>query len=145
VLDVYCGTGGISIYLSNEVSKVIGVEMVEPAVRDAIRNSANNGIANCRFIAGSAEDVLSQLKDQGERFETAIADPPRPGMHPKALTALVDLEPERIIYVSCNPEALGNDLRALEIAGYRSDHVQLVDMFPHTPHCEVVARVGRCG
>lgn len=142
-LDVYCGTGGISIYLSNKVSKSIGVEMVEPAVRDAVRNSANNGISNCRFIAGSAEDVLRQLKDQGERFETAIADPPRPGMHPRALQALVDLDPERIIYVSCNPEALGTDLGALESAGYRANHVQLVDMFPHTPHCEIVARAVR--
>ena len=141
VLDVYCGTGGISICLSKKASEVIGVEVVAPAVRDAVRNSANNGIGNCRFIAGSAEDVLHQLRDQGERFHTAIADPPRPGMHPKALQALVDLHPERIIYVSCNPEALGSDLKDLGAAGYRTDHIQLVDMFPHTPHCEVVARV----
>ena len=145
VLDVYCGTGGISIYLSSKASEVIGVEVVEPAVSDASRNSANNGIGNCRFIAGSAEDALRQLKDQGERFDTAIADPPRPGMHPKALQALVDLDPKRIIYVSCNPEALGSDLKDLEAAGYRSDHIQLVDMFPHTPHCEVVARVVKRG
>ncbi len=141
ILDVYCGTGAISLYLSQNAGHVLGIELVEGAVRDAVRNSAINGVSNCRFIAGAAEDILWQIREQGERFETVVTDPPRPGMHLKAITAICDLRPERIVYVSCNPEALGTDLKRLEAAGYKTDYVQLVDMFPHTPHCEVVARL----
>ncbi len=140
-LDVYCGAGGISLFLSERVGQVVGVEMAESAVRDAVRNSANNGVDNCRFISGAAEQVLRQLKSQGERFDVAVTDPPRPGMHPKALRALAELRPNRIIYVSCNPQALGTDLKCLEAEGYRTDYLQLVDMLPHTPHCEVLARL----
>ncbi len=141
ILDVYCGTGAISLYLSQRAGHVLGIEVVEGAVRDAVRNSAINGVSNCRFIAGAAEEILWQVRERGERFETVVADPPRPGMHLKAITAICDLRPERIVYVSCNPEALGTDLNRLEGAGYKTDYVQLVDMFPHTPHCEVVARL----
>ncbi len=141
ILDVYCGTGAISLHLSQKAGYVLGIEAGEGAVQDAIRNSAINGVSNCRFIAGAAEDVLWQIREQGERFETVVTDPPRPGMHLKAITAICDLRPERIVYVSCNPEALGADLVRLESSGYKTDYVQLVDMFPHTPHCEVVARL----
>ena len=141
MLDVYCGTGGISLFLSERARRVVGVEAEEEAVQDAVRNSANNGVTNCRFIPGAAQNVLRQLQVQGEQFGAAVADPPRAGMHPKALQALADLRPGRIVYVSCNPQALGADLKTLEDAGYRTDYAQLVDMFPHTPHCEVVARL----
>ncbi len=141
ILDVYCGTGAISLFLSQRAGYILGIDVVEGAVRDAVRNSAINCVSNCRFIAGAAEDILWQVREQGERFETVVTDPPRPGMHLKALTAICDLRPERIVYVSCNPEALGTDLKRLEGAGYKTDYVQLVDMFPHTPHCEVVARL----
>jgi 23S rRNA (uracil1939-C5)-methyltransferase len=140
-LDVYCGTGGISLFLSERVGQVVGVEVAESAVQDAVRNSANNGVDNCRFISGSAEQILHQLKVQGERFDVAVTDPPRPGMHLKALQALAELRPNRIVYVSCNPQVLGVDLKRLEAAGYRADYLQLVDMLPHTPHCEVLARL----
>ena len=141
ILDVYCGTGAISLYLSRRAGYVLGIEAVEGAVRDAVRNSAINGVSNCRFIAGAAEDILWQIREQGERFETVVTDPPRPGMHLKAIAAICEMRPERIVYVSCNPEALGTDLNRLEAACYKTDYVQLVDMFPHTPHCEVVARL----
>ena len=141
LLDVYCGTGAISLFLSEYAGEVVGVEVAEAALRDAVRNSANNGVGNCQFVSGPAERVLHQFKIQGERFDAAVIDPPRPGVHPKALQALIDLQPERIVYVSCNPQALGGDLKRLEAAGYRTDCLQLVDMFPHTPHCEVLARL----
>lgn len=141
ILDVYCGTGAISLHLSRRAGYVLGIEAGEGAVRDAVRNSAINGVTNCRFIAGTAEDILWQIREQGERFETVVTDPPRPGMHLKAVAAICDLRPARIVYVSCNPEALCADLVRLESSGYKTDYVQLVDMFPHTPHCEVVARL----
>jgi 23S rRNA (uracil1939-C5)-methyltransferase len=140
-LDVYCGAGGISFFLSEEAGSVVGVESSEAAVNDAARNSANNEVHNCSFVAGEAERVLGEMAARGERFECAVTDPPRPGMHPKALEALAGLRPSRIVYVSCNPKALGVDLGRLVSAGYRVDYLQLVDMFPHTPHCEVVARL----
>ena len=141
VLDVYCGTGGISLFLSEFVREVVGVEIAESAVKDAVRNGVKNGVDNCRFISGPAEEILQELKAKGERFDLAVTDPPRPGMHVKALEALARLGPKRIIYVSCNPQALGEDLKRLEKAGYQIDCVQLVDMLPHTPHCEVLARL----
>ena len=140
-LDVYCGTGGISLFLSERVGQVVGIEVAESAVQDAVRNSANNGVDNCRFISGAAEQILHQLKVQGEHFDVAVTDPPRPGMHLKALQALAELRPNRIVYVSCNPQVLGADLKRLQAAGYRTDYLQLVDMLPHTPHCEVLARL----
>lgn len=142
-LDAYCGTGAISLYLSEWVGEVVGLESSETAVGDAVRNSGNNNVENCQFVCGPAETGIRQLWAQGERFESVVVDPPRPGMHPKALGDLADMGPNRIVYVSCNPQALGSDLRRLENEGYRTDCVQLVDMFPHTPHCEVLARLVR--
>jgi 23S rRNA (uracil1939-C5)-methyltransferase len=145
ILDIYCGTGAISLFLSKQAFEVVGIELAESAVADAARNCANNGVGNCTFISGAAEDVLRQVRFRGEKFETVVTDPPRPGMHPKALEELCRLKARRIVYVSCNPQALGKDLRTLELAGYEINHVQLVDMFPHTPHCEVLARLEHAG
>jgi len=143
ILDLYCGTGAISLCLSRRSGRVVGIESDHGAVRDALRNSADNAVTNCEFISGAAEATLAQLVGAGDRFDAAVVDPPRAGMHAKALAGLVGLSPGRIVYVSCNPVALGADLRELEGAGYRTDYVQLVDMFPHTPHCEIVARLHR--
>ena len=145
MLDVYCGAGGISLFLSERAQHVVGVESSEPAVRDASRNSADNAVKNCSFVSGDAERVLEEMAARGERYGCAVTDPPRPGMHPKAVDALAALCPSRIVYVSCNPKALGEDLVRLSTLGYRTDYLQLVDMFPHTPHCEVLARLRRDG
>lgn len=141
VLDLYCGMGAISFFLSRLVDNVLGIEISAAAVQDAVRNSARNGISNCAFMAGPAEELMGQLTDQSERFDLVITDPPRVGMHPKAMDALVKLRPKKIVYVSCNPKALGQDLKVLCEAGYLVDYGQLVDMFPHTPHCEVLVRL----
>jgi len=143
VLDLYCGTGAISLFLSQEAQTVVGVELLEAALQDALRNAAANGIENCQFVAGKAEEVLGQMRARGEQFDSAVTDPPRAGMHPKALQAMADLAPETIVYVSCNPQALAMDLQRLEANGYKTDCLRLVDMFPHTPHCEVVVRLNR--
>lgn len=143
VLDAYCGTGGISLYLAPGSDRVLGVEASEDAVRDAARNSASNGVTNCSFVAGPAEDLLGQLCRQGESFNVAVTDPPRAGMHHKALRGLIDLSPDTIVYVSCNPAALATDAAALAAHGYRLNTLQLVDMLPQTPHCEVIARLCR--
>jgi 23S rRNA (uracil1939-C5)-methyltransferase len=143
VLDLYSGTGAISLQLAKRCRWVYGVEVTQAAVDDAARNAAANGIANCTFLAGEVRFVLPQLVSQGVSAQVVVADPPRAGFHPKALRALLQMGPARIVYVSCNPATLARDLGELVRGGYRLEWVQPVDMFPHTPHIEAVARLER--
>jgi 23S rRNA (uracil1939-C5)-methyltransferase len=141
VLDLYSGTGAISLLLARRCRAVYGIEVAQAAVDDARRNAKANGIENCTFLAGEVRAVLPQLVGRGVRAEVVVADPPRAGFHPKALRALVLLGPERVVYVSCNPATLARDLGELARGGYRVEWVQPLDMFPHTPHIEAVARL----
>ncbi len=141
VLDLYCGTGGLSLHLARAARSVLGVELLPQAVEDARRNAAANGVGNCAFRAGPAEDILQELQAAGERFDRVVADPPRAGMHQRVLAALSALRPPVVVCVSCNPLSLAGDLAALQEAGYFAEVLQPIDMFPQTPHCEVVARL----
>jgi len=143
VLDLYAGTGAISLLLARRCRRVYGIEVAQAAVDDAGVNAAINGIDNCTFIAGEVRFALPTLIAQGIRAEVVVADPPRAGFHPKALRALIQLAPSRIVYVSCNPATLARDVGDLVRGGYRPTWVQPVDMFPHTPHIEAVARLDR--
>ena len=142
-IDLYSGTGAISLLLARRCRWVYGVELAQAAVDDAGVNAAANGIANCTFLAGEVRFVLPSLIAKGVTAEVVVADPPRAGFHPKALSALVTLGPARIVYVSCNPSTLARDLGELVRGGYRVEWVQPIDMFPHTPHIEAVARLAR--
>jgi 23S rRNA (uracil1939-C5)-methyltransferase len=143
VLDLYAGTGAISLLLARRATRVYGVELSAPAVADAGRNARANGIDNCVFLPGEVRHVLPALMREGVRAEVVVADPPRAGLHPKAVTALAALTPERIVYVSCNPATLARDVGDLSRQGYHLEWVQPVDMFPQTPHIEAVARLSR--
>ena len=143
VLDLYSGTGAISLLLAGRARKVYGIELAPAAVADAVRNAAANGITNCTFLSGEVRHVLPALAADGVRPSVVVADPPRAGFHPKALGALAALAPARIVYVSCNPSTLARDLGDLVRQGYRLEWVQPVDMFPQTPHIEAVARLTR--
>ena len=143
VVDLYSGTGAISLLLARQAHAVYGIELVPAAIEDATRNAAANGIANCTFLAGEVRNVLPELLRRGVRAEVVVADPPRAGFHPKALRTVLALAPGRLVYVSCNPGTLARDLGVLVAGGYRLDAVQPIDMFPHTPHIEVVARLTR--
>jgi 23S rRNA (uracil1939-C5)-methyltransferase len=143
VLDLYSGTGAISLLLARHCRHVYGIEVSAAAVADAVRNAAANGIANCTFLTGEVRHVLPTLTAQGVRAPVVVADPPRAGFHPRALAALAALAPERIVYVSCNPSTLARDAGDLLGRGYRLEWVQPVDMFPQTPHIEAVARLRR--
>jgi len=143
VIDLFSGTGAISLLLARKCARVYGVELVPAAVADAHRNARENGIDNCTFLAGEVRHVLSELVSQGVRADVVVADPPRAGFHPKALAALVTLAPARIVYVSCNPSTLARDLGDLVRRGYVLDWVQPVDMFPQTFHIEAVAHMRR--
>jgi 23S rRNA (uracil1939-C5)-methyltransferase len=143
VIDLYSGTGAISLLLAQRCRWVYGIEVAQAAVDDAAVNAAANGVANCTFLAGEVRFVLPSLIARGVAAEVVVADPPRAGFHPKALHALVELAPARIVYVSCNPSTLARDVSELCRAGYRLEWVQPVDMFPHTPHIEAIARLAR--
>ena len=143
VLDLYAGTGAISLLLARRCRRVYGIEVAAAAVADAVRNARTNGIPNCTFLAGEVRHVLPSLMRDGVRAEVVVADPPRAGFHPKALHALAALGPDRLVYVSCNPATLARDLGAVVAGGYRLEWVQPVDMFPQTPHIEAVARLRR--
>ena len=143
VLDLYSGTGAISLLLARRARWVYGVELAPAAVDDAGANATANDITNCTFVSGEVRFVLPALIAKGVTAEVVVADPPRAGFHPKALHALITLGARRIVYVSCNPTTLARDLGELVRGGYRLEWVQPVDMFPHTPHIEAVARLER--
>lgn len=141
VLDLYCGIGTISIYLSPQAKNVIGVESLAQSVEDAQRNAQKNKVSNCEFICGEAKKVLSELITRGEKFDIVVVDPPRAGLHPNVVEYLSDIKIEKLIYVSCNPATLARDLKLFCERGYKLSQVQPVDMFPHTPHIETVVKL----
>ncbi|AUN18714.1 23S rRNA (uracil(1939)-C(5))-methyltransferase RlmD [Clostridium botulinum] len=138
VFDLYCGTGTIGQIVAPKAKKVIGVELIEEAVKAANENAKLNGLNNCEFIAG---DVAKVIKDVKQKPDIIILDPPRPGVHPAALEYVVKFEPKEIIYVSCNPKTLVDDLKYLIDNGYKIEKVKGMDMFPHTPHVECVVKI----
>lgn len=144
VFDLYCGIGTISLFAAKRAGKVIGVEIVEDAVKDAKKNAARNGIENAAFYCGDVQKSIQYLYSQGERADVVILDPPRKGSDEKTLEIILNMQPERIVYVSCNPATLARDLKYLcESGEYEIDTVVPVDMFPHTVHVETVALLCR--
>ena len=143
VLDLYCGNGTISIFLSPAVEKVIGVESVEESVQNAKRNAELNDIGNCEFICGEAKDILKSFENEKRVFPVVVVDPPRAGLHKDVIQSLLNLKPQKIIYVSCNPTTLARDLEIFCEKEYKLENVQPVDMFPHTYHIESVAKLLR--
>ena len=143
VYDLYTGTGTIANFIAKCCRKVIGIEYVEDAIKDARINSEVNGIENTLFFAGDMKDVLTDdFIDQHGRPEVMIVDPPRAGMHGDVVNAILNAEPERIVYVSCNPATQARDLALLD-EKYKVVRVQPVDMFPHTHHVENVVKLQR--
>ncbi len=138
VYDLYTGTGTIANFVARQAKKVIGIEYVEDAIEDAVYNSKNNKIKNTLFFAGDMKDILTQdFIDKYGRPDVIITDPPRAGMHEDVVNTILFAEPEKIVYVSCNPATQARDLALLD-AKYKVTKVQPVDMFPHTHHVENV-------
>lgn len=143
VYDLYTGTGTIANFVSRKAKKVIGIEYVPEAIWDAKLNSAVNGIDNTEFYAGDMKDILTdEFVEANGRPDVMIVDPPRAGMHEDVVNVILNAEPERIVYVSCNPATQARDLALLD-AKYRVTEVQPVDMFPHTHHVENVVKLVR--
>lgn len=140
IFDLYCGTGTIAQIIAPIAKKVYGIEIVEEAVEAAKENAELNGLTNCEFIAG---DVMEKVNELDDKPEIIILDPPRDGIHPKAIHKIIDFNPDVFIYVSCKPSSLERDLPVFIERGYKVDKVQCVDMFPMTPHVETVVRMSR--
>ncbi|MBB5172533.1 23S rRNA (uracil(1939)-C(5))-methyltransferase RlmD [Texcoconibacillus texcoconensis] len=141
VIDAYCGIGTISLFLAQKAKQVLGVEIVPEAIDDAKNNAKLNGIENVDFAVGEAENVIPWWQSQGVQPDVMVVDPPRKGCDESLLQTMIQLKPERIVYVSCNPSTLARDLRILEDGGFRTKQVQPVDMFPQTNHVEAVAEL----
>ena len=140
VFDLYSGTGTIAQILAPVADHVTGVEIVEEAVEAARENAVLNGLGNCDFVAGDVLKVLDTLKEQPDLI---VLDPPRDGIHPKALPKIIEYGVERMVYVSCKPTSLARDLVVLQAGGYRVERVCLVDMFPGTVHVETIVALNR--
>ncbi|KOY16115.1 23S rRNA (uracil(1939)-C(5))-methyltransferase RlmD [Paenibacillus xylanivorans] len=143
VIDAYCGIGTISLFLAQHADQVYGVEIVPEAIEDARSNALLNEMKNVKFEVGASEDVIPRWKEQGIEADVIVVDPPRKGCDPRLLDTILEMKPERVVYVSCNPSTLARDLRVLEDGGYRTVEVTPVDMFPHTVHVESVAMLER--
>lgn len=140
VLDLYCGCGAISLFISAMVNSVHGVELSNESIDMAKVNAEMNKVTNCSFEALDVKDYLQNLKSQQSRFDTIILDPPRSGIHPKAAEYILEYAAEKIIYVSCNPATQARDIALLKDK-YQITKIQPVDMFPHTFHIENVVRL----
>jgi len=141
VIDAYCGTGTITLFLAQKAHEVYGVEIVKPAIQDAKKNARDNNVKNATFLVGDATAVLPRLAHQGVHADVVVVDPPRAGCTPVVLQTFANMHPDRIVYVSCNPASLARDLAILDNLGYHAEKVQPVDMFPETSHVESVTKL----
>ena len=143
VFDAYCGTGSITLFLSQKAKKVYGVEIVEPAIINARENAKMNNVSNTEFFVGKSDEVIPKLIKEGVKADVIVVDPPRKGCDIKLLKAIGETKPERVVYVSCDPSTLARDLKILDELGYKTEKVQPVDMFPQTAHIENIAKLVR--
>lgn len=141
VFDAYCGTGTITLFLSQKAKKVYGVEIIPQAIDNAWINAKENKVENVEFFVGESEVVIPDLINKGVKADVVVVDPPRKGCDKKLLDAITNIDAKKIVYVSCDPSTLGRDLKVLEENGYKTLEVQPVDMFPNTAHIENVAKL----
>ena len=145
VFDLYCGTGTIGLYLSRQAKEVYGFEVIRSAIEDAEQNAERNKIANAQFYKANLDTYFKtgQLPRRIPKPDVVIIDPPRAGIHKKALAGIVALGAPTLIYISCNAETMADDLLILSASGYDVRSAQPVEMFPHTPHCEILSWMSR--
>ena len=146
VVDAYCGTGTIGLVAAKHgAARVVGVDSVASAIRDARENARHNGVENARFVVGDAGAFMREAAADGEQVDVVLMDPPRAGSSEEFLESLARCAPARVVYISCNPETQARDVRQLERRGYRLRTLQPVDMFPHMDHIETIALLEREG
>ena len=143
VVDLYCGTGTISLVLAGQARQVIGAEIVPSAIEDAKENAARNGLANTEFICADAKEAAAELVRRGIKPNVISVDPPRKGMAEEVIGHIASMEPKKIVYVSCDPATLARDLSRFAALGYQAEKAEAVDMFPRTHHVETVVLLSK--
>ena len=143
VLDLYCGIGTITLCLAKAAKRVIGAEIVPPAIRDAKENALRNHIENAEFFCGDAADIAAKLESDGLRPDVVTVDPPRKGLVPEVIASVAAMGPEKVVYVSCDPATLGRDVKIFREFGYEAKRAAAVDMFPGTAHVETVVLLSK--
>ncbi len=143
VLDLYCGAGTITLTMADRAKRVIGAEIVAPAVENARENAAANGVKNAEFFCGDAGDIAAHLAAESLRPDVICVDPPRKGLAPEVIDAMAEMAPKRIVYVSCDPATLGRDVKLLAQRGYQATRAAAVDLFPGTAHVETVVLLSK--
>ena len=143
VLDLYCGTGTITLCLAKKAKRAIGAEIVEAAIEDAEENAKRNGVENVEFFCGDASDIAAKLKYDGLKPDVITVDPPRKGLAADVIASIAAMGPERVVYVSCDAATLGRDLKIFGELGYETKRAAAVDMFPGTRHVETVVCLSR--
>lgn len=143
VLDLYCGTGTITLLLAQRAARAIGAEIVEAAIADARENAARNGITNAEFICADASDAAKALHAQEVTPDVVVVDPPRKGLAPDVIETIAGMSPGRIVYVSCDPGTLARDLKLFTALGYTASNATAFDMFPQCSHVETVVLMTR--
>ena len=143
VLDLYCGTGTITLCLARQARRAIGAEIVAPSIADARENASRNGIINAEFFCGDASDIAAKLEGEGLRPDVITVDPPRKGRAPEVIASVAGMAPKRVVYVSCDPATLGRDVKLFAGVGYEARRACAVDMFPGTAHVETVVSLSK--
>jgi 23S rRNA (uracil1939-C5)-methyltransferase len=143
VVDLYCGTGTISLVMAQHAGQVIGAEIVPEAIEDAKENAQRNGLTNAEFICADAGQAAEELARRGLKPDVISVDPPRKGLSQEVITAIGQMAPKRVVYVSCDPATLARDVKLLEKEGYEMQEAQAVDMFPRTNHVETVVQLSK--
>lgn len=145
VLDLYCGAGTISLVMARNAGMVYGAEIVPEAIENAKENAARNGIGHAEFFCADAGEAAQRMAKEGVRPDVISVDPPRKGLSPEVIDAIVSMAPERVVYVSCDPATLGRDVKRLTERGYVLRQAEAVDLFPRTAHVETVVWMTRAG
>ena len=143
VLDLYCGTGTITLIMARRAKRAIGAEIVAEAIEDAKENARRNGIENAEFICADASEAAAKLKEEGLPPDVFVVDPPRKGLSEDVIGSMLEMAPKRIVYVSCDPATLARDLGLICKKTYKVEKVTAVDMFPRTAHVETVVLMSR--
>lgn len=143
LMDLYCGTGTIGLSMAQDCKELIGVEIIDKAIENAKKNAKNNNITNARFICADAEKAAIELKKEGVSPDVIIVDPPRKGLTEKLVETIVQMNPKRVVYVSCDPATLARDLKQFEELNYSVKEITPVDLFPRTAHVESVCLLSR--
>jgi 23S rRNA (uracil1939-C5)-methyltransferase len=140
IVDAYCGVGTIGLWLADQAAEVRGMDIIPESIEDAKKNAKRHGFTNTKYVPGKAEEVLPKWVKKGWHPNVVVVDPPRTGLDGQLLQTILNVKPEKVIYVSCNPSTLAKDIDTLS-KSYRVEYIQPVDMFPHTSHVECVSQL----